>query len=198
MLNKVCVAMFAALLTLGVDAAEKKLWSKLEACRYQADKNNDGDSFIVQCGQEKFYLRLYFVDAPEADVSFPERVRQQYEYFGVTLDELTRAGAKARARVETVLARRPFTVHTKRSFAQGRSKNMRYYGLVQVEGRYLHEILLDEGLARNKGTIVGLPTGEKARTHANALQMVEDRARVERKGLWASHVPSKRVLKSPF
>ena len=79
--------------------AHDKAWTTLEACRYLADKSNDGDSFLVQCGRERFFVRLYFVDAPESDVSFPDRVRQQYEYFGVTLDELTRAGARARAYV---------------------------------------------------------------------------------------------------
>src|SRR5262249_49084278 len=154
------------------------------------------DSFLVHCGREKFFVRLYFIDCPEADVSFPERVRQQYDYFGITMDELTRAGARARELVGNMLTQRPFLVLTKKSFAQGRSKNTRYYSLVQVDGRYLHEILLNEGLARNKGTIVGLPTGEKARAHAVALQALEDRARVARKGAWATHDPAKRVLKS--
>jgi endonuclease YncB( thermonuclease family) len=89
-------------------------------------------------------------------------------------------------------------LHTKKSFAQGRSKSTRYYSLVQIDGRYLHEILLSEGLARNKGTIVGLPTGEKARAYAATLQKLEDRARLERKGVWANHDPAKRVLNSPL
>jgi endonuclease YncB( thermonuclease family) len=198
MLQRICVAAFASLLALNGSAAEKKQWLKLEACRYLPDKGNDGDNFLVQCGQEKFNIRLYYVDAPEADVTFPERVREQYEYFGVTLDVLTRAGAQARDRVRSILAPRLFVVQTRKSFAQGRSKSTRYYGLVQVDGRYLHEILLGEGLARNKGTMVALPTGEKARAHAIALQGVEDRARVERRGIWATHIPSKRVLKAPF
>ena len=179
-------------------SAEEKQWSTLQACRYLADKSNDGDSFLVQCGAEKFFVRLYFVDAPESDASFPERVRQQYEYFGVTQDELTRAGARARDYVQSVLVQRPFVVHTRKAFAQGRSKNTRYYGLVQVDGRYLHQVLLGEGLARNKGSRVGLPGGEKARAHAHALQAMEDQARLQRRGVWASHAPAKRVLKAAF
>lgn len=198
MLKSACIAILVTLVALTSHAAEKKQWSILNACRYLPDQSNDGDSFLVQCGREKFYVRLYFVDAPEADMSFPERVRQQYEYFGVTLDELTRAGARARDLVRNTLSQRPFVIHTRRSFAQGRSKSTRYYGLVQIDGRYVHEILLSEGLARNKGTIVGLPTGEKARAHASALQGLEDRARLGRKGVWATHIPAKRVLKSPF
>lgn len=194
-LRSVCFAMLVTLFAQASQAAEKKQWVRLDPCRYLVDKNNDGDSFLVQCGRESFYVRLYFVDAPETNMSFPERVRQQYEYFGVTLDELTRAGARAHALVQSVLGKQPFVIYTKRSFAQGRSQNIRYYGLVQIDGRYLHEVLLRKGLARNKGTRTGLPTGEKARAHNNALQSLEDRARVGRKGVWATHVPANRVLK---
>jgi endonuclease YncB( thermonuclease family) len=168
-------------------SAEAKAWTTLDACRYVADKSNDGDSFLVQCGRERFFVRLYFVDAPESDVSFPDRVRQQYEYFGVTADELARAGASAREYVRAVL-QRPFVVHTKKTFAQGRSKASRYYALVQVDGRYLHQVLVSEGLARNKGSRLGLPSGETARAHAQRLQSIEDHARLQRRGIWASHV----------
>ena len=192
------LAVLVALCALTSHAADKKQWSQMAACRYVIDANNDGDSFLVQCGRERFYARLYFVDAPETNLSFPERVRQQYEYFGVTLDELTRAGARARDLVQVLLRERQFVIHTKKSFAQGRSKATRYYALVQVDGRYLHEILLSEGLARNRGTIVALPSGEKARVHAKRLQGLEDGARVGLKGLWSTHVPSRRILKSPF
>ena len=54
---------------------------------------------------------------------------------------------------------------------------------------------MDE-LARNKGTIVALPSGEKARAHVDALQKLEEGAKLARKGLWATHDPSK--VKSPF
>ena len=183
------------LVALASHAQEKK-WTTLD-CVYLADKSNDGDSFLVQCGRERFFVRLYFVDAPETDLDFPERVRQQYDYFGVGMDELTRGGSMARDYVNRVLAPRRFAVHTRKVFAQGRSKLTRYYGLVQVEGRYLHELLLEEGLARNRGTRVALPTGHKARAHANALQAIEDRARAFRKGVWANHTPSKRVPDRP-
>ena len=96
MLKKAFIALFALLPALSGQSEEKKDWFTLQACRYLADRSNDGASFLVHCGQQKFFVRLYFVDAPETAASFPERVRQQYEYFGVTLDELTRAGARAR------------------------------------------------------------------------------------------------------
>jgi endonuclease YncB( thermonuclease family) len=183
------------LLALTCHAGDRK-WATLD-CAYLADKSNDGDSFLVQCGRERFFVRLYFVDAPETDVAFPDRVRQQYDYFGVGMDDLTRGGAMARDYVQRLLAPRRFAVHTRKVFAQGRSKLTRYYGLVQVEGLYLHELLLAEGLARNRGTRVALPSGAKARAHANALQAIEDRARAFRKGVWANYTPSKRVLDRP-
>ena len=193
--KRLLAGLAALLLALACHAQEKK-WATLD-CVYLADKSNDGDSFLVQCGREKFFVRLYFVDAPETDLDFPDRVRQQYDYFGVGMDELTRGGSMARDYVNRVLAPRRFAVHTRKVFAQGRSKHTRYYGLVQVEGRYLHELLLEEGLARNRGTRVALPTGAKARAHANALQAIEDRARAFRKGVWANHNPAKRVLERP-
>jgi endonuclease YncB( thermonuclease family) len=193
--KRLLAGLAALLLALACHAQEKK-WMTLD-CAYLADKSNDGDSFLVQCGREKFFVRLYFVDAPETDVEFPDRVRQQYDYFGVAMDDLTRGGSLARDYVQRLLAPRRFAVHTRKVFAQGRSKLTRYYGLVQVEGRYLHEMLLEEGLARNKGTRVALPTGHKARAHANALQAIEDRARAFRRGVWANYTPSKRVLDRP-
>ena len=191
------IAVLLALCALTGHAAEKKKeWSKLEGCRYLASKYNDGDSFSVQCGQEKFFVRLYFVDSPEMDLSSGDRVRLQYEYFGVTTDEVTRAGGRAADLVRDKLSGKPFVIQTRKAFAPGRGKSTRYYSLVQVEGKYLHQILLSEGLARNKGTTVALPTGEKARAHVEALQKLEDSAKLSRKGLWATHDPSK--VKSPF
>ena len=183
---RICIAALVVLLAASAHATEEKRWHTLQACRYLADEANDGDNFLVQCGREKFKVRLYFVDAPETDASFPERVRQQYEYFGVTMDELTRAGAKARDYVRAQLASRPFVVHTRYVFAQGRSKVPRYYGLVEFDGRYLHQLLLAEGLARNRGATIAL-AGQSGRDHARVLQQIEDRARLERRGVWANH-----------
>ena len=182
-----------AVLPAASAADTRSKWKRLDACRYVADKSNDGDSFHVQCGRERFVVRLYFVDAPESDASFPERVRQQYDYFGVTMDELTRGGARARDYVDALLRTRSFSIYTRYSFAQGRSKNTRYYGLVAVDNRYLHEILLVEGLARNKGSRVALPTGEGPKVYIPILESLEDRARMHRKGLWATSDPLKRA-----
>ena len=79
-----------------VGAAERREWVTLTNCQYVAAKYNDGDSFRARCGTKEFIVRLYFVDAPEADLRYPERTREQSEHFGVTLDETMKAGVKAK------------------------------------------------------------------------------------------------------
>jgi endonuclease YncB( thermonuclease family) len=166
-------------------ASDKKEWTTLVGCVYLAHKNNDGDSFHVRCGGDEFVLRLYFVDTPETNLTYGERTRQQAEHFGATLDDTLKAGAKARVFVRDTL-NAPFTVLTRKAYAQGAAKDPRYYGMVQVNGKGLDEILVLEGLARVKGVNVNIPGGEKARAHAQRLQVLEEHARQKRRGLWAA------------
>ena len=79
----------------------------------------------------------------------------------------------------------PFTVVTRNASAGGRGKELRYYGMVQVGGRNLDEILVLAGLARAKGVGAAVP-GEKSRTHAERLRILEDEAKQKRRGLWAA------------
>src|SRR5689334_3059530 len=64
-------------------AAATKPWVILTNCQYLANAEGDGDSFRVRGGTNEFLLRLYFVDAPETNLRYPERTREQSEYFGV-------------------------------------------------------------------------------------------------------------------
>ena len=166
-------------------AAERRPWATLADCRYVAHSNNDGDSFHVRCGADEFVLRLYFVDAPETSLTYGERTREQAEHFHATLDDTLKAGARARAFVRDAL-RGPFVVVTRKASAPGRARDPRYYGMVQVGGKGLDEILVIEGLARAKGVAASVPGGEKSRAHADRLQLLEDQARQKRKGLWAA------------
>ena len=172
------------LLSFQAVAADKKDWATLADCHYVAHKNNDGDSFHVRCGADEFVLRLYFVDTPETNLTYGERTRQQAEHFGVTLDETLKAGAKARVFVRDTL-NAPFTVLTRKAYAQGAAKDPRYYGMVQVGGKGLDEILVLAGLARVKGVAVNIPGGEKARAHSQRLLLLEEHAKQKRRGLWA-------------
>jgi endonuclease YncB( thermonuclease family) len=130
-------------------------------------------------------VRLYFVDAPEATLRYPERTREQSEYFGVTLDETLRAGRQA-----TILVRErlhtPFVVWTRWASAAGRTKTPRYYSFVEVEGRSLAALLVSEGLARTKGVTATGPTGEPSHVTRDTLQALERTARQDKRGIWAT------------
>ena len=152
--------------------------------------SNDGDSFRVRCGDEEFQLRLYFVDAPEANLTYSERSREQADYFGVSIDEALKAGTVAKEFVKDVL-NGSFVVYTKNNTAPGRGAGARYYGMIKVRGIGLDELLVREGLARNKGATLNLPDGTKSRAHVQKLQELEDAARKQRKGIWRTSKPRK-------
>ena len=187
MTRALTVALIA--LSLGVPcrhtaASEQREWITLTNCQYVAGKEDDGDSFRVRCGTNEFIARLYFVDAPETNLRYPERTREQGEHFGATLDETMKAGTAATDWVRQFL-QAPFTVHTRWVTAGGRSKESRYYVLIEAGGKSLAEALVSQGLAYTKGATVYLPTGEKAKAYAARLEALEQEARQKRVGLWA-------------
>lgn len=179
------IALSVCLAALPSWAADRKPWAILTNCQYVAFADADGDSFRVRSGTNEFLLRLYFVDAPETNLRYPERTRQQSEHFGVTLDESMKAGRQARDLTRNLL-REPFTVWTRRAIAPGRSKEPRYYGMVQVGTNSLVEILVSKGLALTKGLQPDLPTREKGAAYARRLLAMEAEAKRQRAGLWAS------------
>lgn len=168
-------------------AAERREWVTLTNCQYVAGKDNDGDSFRVRCGTNEFIARLYFVDAPETNLQYPERTREQSEHFGVTLDETMKAGRTARDMVREFL-QEPFVVYTRWADAAGRGKESRFYVLVEAGGKSLSEALVSQGLARTKGVIANLPTGEKSKAYVGKLEALEREARQKRIGIWASSI----------
>lgn len=166
-------------------SAERKNWETLSDCQYVEKANNDGDSFHVKCSDGEFVLRLYYVDAPEISVrGNAERVRDQSDHFKVTSDDILTAGLRARDAVREML-KTPFLVHTRRAIAGGRSAEPRYYGLVEVEGKRLVEILVSEGLARPMGRRVNLPTGERSGEYLQKLRALEIDAQKHKRGVWA-------------
>jgi len=166
------------------EAADKKKLAKLTDCQYVAQKYNDGDSFGVKCGTDEYIFRLYFVDAPETNLRYAERTREQSEHFGVTLDETMKAGVKAKEAVRDIL-QQPFVVWTRWASAQGRGKVPRYYGFIEIEGKGLAEILVSMGLARTKGVKSKLPSGEKSKVYVERLNTLEREAQQWGIGIWA-------------
>jgi len=72
-------------------------WFTLLGCRLMPDEHRDGDSFHLMTRDKKeFIFCLYFVDAPETDVSIKDRVKDQAKYFRVSQAEVIKAGESAR------------------------------------------------------------------------------------------------------
>jgi endonuclease YncB( thermonuclease family) len=164
-----------------LDASGK--WITPEGCQLISNSSNDGDSFHVRAKGRHYVFRLCFVDAPETDAEFRERVEEQSKYFGVTVEQIVKVGKAAKSFVGEKLAT-PFTVRTCRQDALGRSKLERFYALVQAKEGDLGEQLIENGLARIHGASanpVGLP---RANVEWQKLQGLERAARLEKVGGW--------------
>src|SRR5438105_1491732 len=106
------ILIFFLILISGVSravGAERKEWVMLTNCQYVAHKDNDGDSFHVKSGTNEFILRLYFVDAPEPNLHYPDRTREQSDHFGISSEDTVKAGFTARDTVRQIL-QQPFVV----------------------------------------------------------------------------------------
>ncbi len=182
----------ALLLSVGQAwAGAHKEWATLTDCQYVDSKDNDGDSFRVHSGDKEFTVRLYYVDAPETNLRYAERTREQSLHFAITLDETMKAGVKAKDRVQALL-QKPFILRTRWASASGRSRETRYYAMVEIDGKSLAEILVSEGLARTKGVAPNLPSGEKSSAYMERLDALEQEARQKRVGAWSSAAEEKK------
>jgi endonuclease YncB( thermonuclease family) len=187
--RKIIIAL--SLVVVGQTWASEKNWVILTDCQYVDSKDSDGDSFHVRCGEKEFRARLYFVDAPETNLIYAERTREQSLHFGISLDETMKAGAKAKERVHALL-QKPFVLRTVWATAPGRGRETRYYVLIEIDGKNLAEIRVGEGLARVKGVGHVLPSGEKSRAYVDRLTALEQEAREKRIGAWSTAVAEKK------
>lgn len=164
-------------------AAASAPWIALEGCTLVNSAYNDGDSFHVKQGDKEYIFRLYFVDTPEEDDGFPQRVDEQGQYFGIDHGQVTATGLAARDLTREMLAQ-PFTVYTRWHSAQGRSRTPRFYAFVRSSGKDLAEELVSRGLARVYGVRATTPEGESAGSYRTRLLKLEDDARLARLGAW--------------
>ncbi|MBL9128446.1 MAG: thermonuclease family protein [Verrucomicrobiales bacterium] len=162
-----------------------KAWATFRDCEYVDDPSNDADSFRVKCGRKSFHVRLYFVDAPETKATDPARVAEQAEHFGLSTDATLAAGVRAAEATRRWLTR-SFDVHTRWTVAGGRSREPRYYAIVEADGKDLGEHLVSLGWARSKGAVAPPPNGEPSRSVVQRLQRLEADARRGKLGAWAS------------
>ncbi len=151
------------------------------------NESSDADSFHVMADGKEFIFRLYFVDAPETDTSFDDRVKEQAKYFNLKPEQTVTLGTYAKRFTREKLAP-PFTVRTCKQDAMGRSKLPRYYAFVETAEGDLAELLVANGLARLHGTAAkpaGLRSPEREWVK---LRRLEREAKQMKVGAWGAPI----------
>jgi endonuclease YncB( thermonuclease family) len=151
-------------------------WEKLENCRLAPSEYMDGDSFHVLHNGKNHIFRLYFVDCAETDASFPKRIQDQMEDFGLSNEAaVLKAGEQAKAFTQKLLSG-PFTVHTKWEDARGNSRQKRYYAVILIGSKNLAEELAKTGWARAYGMPADYPTAERGKQFREMLRRLQANA----------------------
>jgi endonuclease YncB( thermonuclease family) len=160
-------------------------FQRLDGCAYKPQRWDDGDSFhVILPYQKELIFRLYFVDTPEEERVYADRIAEQAAYFGMTPDAVLQIGREASEFTKQALTK-PFTIYTRWRRALGRSAIWRYYAIVvTADGHDLNELLVSNGLARIYGTRTPLPDGRDSRTYLAHLHELENEARAAKRGAW--------------
>jgi endonuclease YncB( thermonuclease family) len=179
----VLIAIGAALFCLAEAFAAD--WQTWKDCTLLGDEYMDGDSFHVKRGpRSEYIIRLYFVDCPESDNRFPDRVGEQAEYFGISSKDALKSGETATDFTRKIL-KRGFTVHTRKDKSFSASSKPRYYGFIELpDGRFLSEELVRQGLARIYGKPSERPDGKGRATIYRRLEKLEQEAKERKLGAW--------------
>ena len=98
---------------------------------------------------EEVIFRLYFVDTPEEERVYADRIAEQAAYFGISADAALEVGKEASEFTKRTLAK-PFTTYTRWRRALGRSAIWRYYAIVvTADGRDLNGATCERGTCAN-------------------------------------------------
>jgi len=199
-LQSILVAVFFAAVAALSAAPVPAGWTALENCRLAQADYADGDSFHVIHRGRNLLFRLYFVDCPETDMRFPERIQEQMKAFGSDANGIMAAGQRAHAFTADALSR-PFTVLTNWEDARGASAQERFYAVVLVENKNLAEELVRSGLARAYGMYADYPNEAGGRQFVANLKQFQNQAARSKVGAFAQSVtipPSPREKNRPF
>lgn len=180
----------AALSLVATDASAAKKWRTKEACTLIENEANDGDSFHVRVNKRHYIFRLLWVDTPETDSRFPERVAEQAAYFGIGPDDAVKVGREAVKFSADFLRRQPFTVYTQFDDAMGASEKERDYAVIKSGDTYLMEALVENGLARLHGLQELPEEGPSVNTMRMRLKGLEADAKKNKRGAWAYAGPA--------
>ena len=148
-------------------------------CTLAKDRSNDGDSFrVLFPDAKKEIVRLYFVDTPESAFKTygggennHRRIQQQADAMGgISSTQAVEIGKKAKKYTLTLLERSPFTIYTE---WDSPFNDQHYHAYVEVSDggkkRFLHELLVERGLARIHTKGASMPDGTSERQHENYL-----------------------------
>jgi endonuclease YncB( thermonuclease family) len=85
-------------------------FQRLDGCIYKPQRWNDGDSFhVILPDQKETVFRLYFVDTPEEERIYADRIAEQAAYFGISPDRAVEIGREASEFTKQALSK-PFTI----------------------------------------------------------------------------------------
>lgn len=168
-------------------------WTKLEQATLVPDGRNDGDSFMVQAGDRRIRVRLYFVDCPESwdGAEYQQRrMREQARYFGLSSVDVVKSFGEIAGGRTTELLKNPFTVYTVFHTTPGGGDDPRYYSVITLaDGRNLAEVLASEGLARVLGVQREMPDGRSVAEMNAELEDLQLSAMMKRSGIWSATDP---------
>lgn len=163
-------------------------------CTLEPDRGNDGDSFRVKLPDGRAeIIRLYFVDTPESAFrsygggrNNHERIGQQAgDLGGITPQQAVEIGKRAKALALSLLSAAPFTLHTEWDDPFG---DRRYHSFVELthkgKKRFLHELLVENGLARIHTKGAPLPDGTSKRKQETRLFDLQQAAKTKEAGAW--------------
>lgn len=165
----------------------------LENCRLVRNRRNDGDSFFVKHSKGETEFRLYYVDAPES--AYKEyrggenngaRLDDQAAYFDLDREGAVATGIEAKNYIYDLLGKGSFTVVTKWENVYGPERKYAFV-IVDVLGQqvYLHEALVQKGLARIHTKPASLPSGESTKAQLKKLRGLESLAKSQGSGAWS-------------
>jgi endonuclease YncB( thermonuclease family) len=124
--------MLVPLVAIAQTAPPAQPFQRLDGCAYKPQRWDDGDSFhVILPEQKEMIFRLYFVDTPEEERVYADRIAEQAAYFGISADAALEVGHEASEFTKRTLAK-PFTIYTRWRRALGRSailailRNRRY------------------------------------------------------------------------
>jgi endonuclease YncB( thermonuclease family) len=179
------LAFTVSVAALAKTAPPAQPFQRIDGCAYKPQRWNDGDSFhVILPDQKELVFRLYFVDAPEEERVYADRIAEQAAYFGISTDAAVDIGREASEFTKQALAK-PLTIYTRWRRALGRSALWRYYAIViTAEGKDLNELLVSAGLARIYGTRTPSPDGHDSREYLGRLRELEADAKAAKRGAW--------------